>query len=117
MMSRFRLWLDALRTSLWFIPTLIVLGAIVLAYGLLAVDAALPPGWWKPVEWLHPVMDVRIRGASAMLQLIGGSIITITGVVFSITIAAVTLAAGQYTSRVLRNFIRDRANQAVFFYL
>lgn len=113
MMSRFRLWLDALRTSLWFIPTLIVLGAIVLAYGLLAVDAALPPGWWKPVEWLHPVMDVRIRGASAMLQLIGGSIITITGVVFSITIAAVTLAAGQYTSRVLRNFIRDRANQAV----
>lgn len=113
MMSRIRLWLDALRTSLWFIPTLVVLGSMVLAYGLLAVDAALPVGWWKPIGWLHPVMDVRIRGASAMLQLIGGSIITITGVVFSITIAAVTLAAGQYTSRVLRNFIRDRANQAV----
>ena len=113
MMSRFRLWLDDLRTSLWFIPTLIVFGSMVLAYGLLAVDAALPAGWWKSIRWLHPVMDVRIRGASAMLQLIGGSIITITGVVFSITIAAVTLSAGQYTSRVLRNFIRDRANQMV----
>lgn len=113
MMSRFRLKLDALRTSLWFVPTLIVLGSMVLAYGLLAVDAALPEGWWKPIKWLHPVMDVRIRGATAMLQMIGGSIITIAGVVFSITIAAVTLAAGQYTSRVLRNFIRDRANQAV----
>jgi uncharacterized membrane protein len=113
MMSRIRLWLDALRTSLWFVPTLIVLGSVVLAYGMLAMDAALPTDWWKPIGWLDPLMDVRIRGATAMLQMIGGSIITIAGVVFSITIAAVTLAAGQYTSRVLRNFIRDRANQTV----
>jgi uncharacterized membrane protein len=113
MMSRIRLWLDALRTSLWFVPSLIVLAAVVLAYGLLALDAALPPNWWKPIAWLDPVMDVRIRGATAMLLMIGSSIITIAGVVFSITIAAFTLAAGQYTSRVLRNFIRDRANQAV----
>jgi uncharacterized membrane protein len=113
MMSRIRLWLDALRTSLWFVPMLIVIGSVVLASGLLAVDASLPARWWKPVDWLDPLMDVRIRGASAMLQMIGSSMITIAGVVFSMTIAAVTLAAGQYTSRVLRNFVRDRANQAV----
>lgn len=113
MMSRIRLWLDALRTSLWFVPTLLVIGSVVLAYGLLAFDAALGPDWWKPVDWLHPLMDVRIRGATAVLQMIGGSMITIAGVVFSITIAAITLAAGQYTSRVLRQFIRDRANQVV----
>ena len=113
MMSRIRLWLDTLRTSLWFVPMLIVLGSVVLASGLLAVDASLPAKWWKPVDWLDPLMDVRIRGASAMLQMIGGSMVTIAGVVFSMTIAAVTLAAGQYTSRVLRQFVRDRANQAV----
>ena len=113
MMSRIRLWLDALRTSLWFVPSLIVLGAVVLAYGLLAIDAALPSRWWTSVQGLAPLMDVRIRGATAMLQMIGSSMITIAGVVFSITIAAMTLAAGQYTSRVLRQFIRDRANQAV----
>jgi uncharacterized membrane protein len=113
MMSRVRLWLDRLRTSLWFVPTLVVLGSVVLAYGLLALDAALPPHWWKPVGWLDPLMDVRIRGATSMLQMIGSSIITVAGVVFSITIAVFTLAAGQYTSRVLRNFIRDRANQTV----
>jgi uncharacterized membrane protein len=113
MMSRIRLWLDALRTSLWFVPTLLVLGSVVLAYGLLVIDAALGPDWWKPLDWLHPLMDVRIRGATAVLQMIGGSMITIAGVVFSITIAAITLAAGQYTSRVLRQFIRDRANQVV----
>jgi len=35
----------------------------------------------------------------------------VTSVAFSITIVALTLAAGQFGSRVLRNFIRDRGNQ------
>jgi hypothetical protein len=35
----------------------------------------------------------------------------VTSVVFSITIVALTLAAGQFGSRVLRNFMRDRGNQ------
>jgi uncharacterized membrane protein len=39
--------------------------------------------------------------------------ITVAGVVFSITIVALSLASSQYTSRVLRNFMRDRMNQAV----
>ncbi|GAB3039293.1 DUF2254 domain-containing protein [Oleiagrimonas citrea] len=113
-MNRIRLWLDTLRTSLWFVPTLIVLASVVLAYALLAADAALPPEWWKHYgAGVNAVMDVRIRGATAILQMIGTSIITIAGVVFSITIAAFTLAAGQYTSRVLRNFIGDRGNQTV----
>ena len=112
-MTRLRLWMDNLRTSLWFVPSLIVTGSVVLAYGLLALDAALPARWWSEIPWLNPLFDVRQAGASAMLQVIGGSIITIAGVVFSITIAALTLASAQYTSRVLRNFIRDRANQTV----
>jgi uncharacterized membrane protein len=39
--------------------------------------------------------------------------ITVAGVVFSITIVALAQASTQYTSRVLRNFMRDRANQVV----
>lgn len=113
MMYRLRLGLDRLRTSLWFVPALIVLGALLLAYGMLFLDAHLPPAWWTRSALLKHILDVRLAGASSILQAIGGSIITIAGVVFSITIAAMTLAAGQYTSRVLRNFIRDRANQAV----
>lgn len=113
MMTRLRLWLDNLRTSLWFVPSLIVAGSVALAYGLLALDARLPAQWWQEIPWLDRLFDVRQAGASAMLQVIGGSIITIAGVVFSITIAALTLASAQYTSRVLRNFIRDRGNQTV----
>lgn len=112
-MYQLRMWLDNLRSSLWFVPTLIVLACVALAYGVLAIDASLPTQWWKDAPGLAALFDVRIGGAMATLQAIGGSIITIAGVVFSITIAAMTLAAGQYTSRVLRNFIRDHANQAV----
>ncbi len=110
---RLRLWLDRLRTSLWFVPSLIVLASVVLAFGVLRIDAALPTKWWDEAPGLAELFDVRIGGAMATLQAIGTSIMTIAGVVFSITIAAMTLASGQYTSRVLRNFIRDRANQAV----
>jgi uncharacterized membrane protein len=39
--------------------------------------------------------------------------ISIAGLTFSITIVTLSLASGQYTSRILRNFIRDRANQVV----
>lgn len=48
-----------------------------------------------------------------MLSAIAGSMITVAGVVFSITTAVLTLAASQYTSRVLRNFMPDPAMQVV----
>jgi uncharacterized membrane protein len=39
------------------------------------------------------------------------SMISITGLVFSITIVALQLAAGRFTSRVMRDFLRDRLIQ------
>jgi uncharacterized membrane protein len=46
-----------------------------------------------------------------VLSTIVTAMISVTSVVFSITIVALTLAAGQFGSRVLRNFMRDRGNQ------
>jgi uncharacterized membrane protein len=42
------------------------------------------------------------------------STIGVTAMVFSITIAALSLAAGQMGRRLLRNFTRDRRNQITF---
>ena len=39
--------------------------------------------------------------------------ITVAGVVFSVTLVALSLASSQYTSRVLRNFLSDRVTQSV----
>lgn len=52
-------------------------------------------------------------GSRAMLQVIATSMITVAGVVFSITIAALAQASSQYSSRVLRKFMSDRTNQLV----
>ncbi len=46
-----------------------------------------------------------------MLIAIAAAVITVVGVVFSVTIVALTLASSQFGPRMLRNFIRDRGIQ------
>ena len=46
--------------------------------------------------------------------MIAGSTIAFTGTVFSITIVALQLASTQFSPRVLRTFLRDRASQHCF---
>lgn len=103
------LWTD-LRSSFWFVPAVIVLGAVALALGLIEVEQLLGRDVWD--SWPR-LFGAGAAGSRSMLSAIAGSMITVAGVVFSITIVALSLASSQYTSRVLRNFVRDRANQTV----
>jgi uncharacterized membrane protein len=48
-----------------------------------------------------------------VLSTIAGSMITIAGVVFSMTLVALSLASSQLGPRLLRNFMRDTRNQVV----
>lgn len=100
----------SLRSSFWFMPALIVLASVALAAGMVALDRALDGA---PGERWPELFASDADGARELLAIIAGSMITVAGVVFSITIAALAQAASQYTSRVLRNFMRDRGNQAV----
>lgn len=100
----------SLRSSFWFVPALIVLASVALAAGMVAMDRALDGA---PGERWPALFASDADGARELLAIIAGSMITVAGVVFSITIAALAQAASQYTSRVLRNFMRDRGNQAV----
>jgi uncharacterized membrane protein len=47
-----------------------------------------------------------------MLATLAGSMITVMGITFSMTLLALVLASGQYTSRILRNFMRNSITQA-----
>src|SRR5690606_31674410 len=100
----------SLRSSFWFVPALIVLASVALAAGMVARGRALDGA---PGERWPALFASDADGARELLAIIAGSMITVAGVVFSITIAALAQAASQYTSRVLRNFMRDRGNQAV----
>jgi uncharacterized membrane protein len=50
-------------------------------------------------------------GARTILTAIAAAVITVVGVVFSITILALQLASTQFGPRMLRHFIRDRGTQ------
>lgn len=52
-------------------------------------------------------------GARGMLSTIAGSMMTVVGVTFSMTLVTLALASSQYTSRILRNFTGDRTTQVV----
>ena len=99
-----------LRDSLWFVPSLIVLAAVLLAIGMVELSALAPSE--ALARWPR-LFGAGADGSRSMLSAIAGSMITVAGVTFSITMVAVTQASAQYTPRILRNFMRDRANQAV----
>ncbi len=102
-----RVW-QALSASLWFVPTLMILGAMLLAVTMIEVSDHVD----REALTAYP----RIFGASAqssrdMLSTIASAMMTVAGVTFSITVLAVTQASSQYTPRILRNFMRDRPSQ------
>lgn len=107
-MVKLRKFWDLINSSFWFVPTLMTLIAVVLSFftvwldGVLASEIAYLFGYVRGPE-----------GARSLLSTVAGSIITVAGVVFSITIAALTLASSQFGPRLLRNFIRDKGNQVV----
>ena len=101
-------WLRV-RDSLWFVPSVAVVAATVLA--ILAVQIPTPDSTNELARlWLF---GGGAAGARSMLSAIAGSLITVTGVVFSVTIVALQLASSQFTPRVLGSFVADRVNQAV----
>jgi uncharacterized membrane protein len=104
------LWQD-IADSLWLLPTVMTLGAGALAVLLIRYnDEILGDTDAREIWWLF---GGSAEGAKSVLESISGSIITVTGVVFSVTIIALQLASSQFTPRVLRQFMADRANQLV----
>lgn len=103
------LW-EQLGTSLWFLPSVMTLGALALAAATVALDTSLQVSRGSD---LYLAFGGGVGGARGILGAIVSTMITVTGVIFSITIVALQLASSQFTPRVLRNFMADRISQVV----
>jgi uncharacterized membrane protein len=99
---------EALRTNLWLVPTVEALCAAVLFAGTYAIDRAAYRGSLTLPSWFY---NGTADSARQILAAIAAAVITVLGVVFSITIVALTLASTQFGPRMLRNFTRDRVTQ------
>jgi uncharacterized membrane protein len=102
-----QLW-GNLRSSFWFLPSLMVAGSIVFAVVLIETDSATSDRWLS--QWPR-LFGAGAEGARQMLSTLAGSMMTVMGITFSMTLLALTLASSQYTSRILRNFMRSRITQ------
>ncbi len=99
----------AIWSSYWLLPGGLSIGGAVLSILTLYLDGIVGARWLPGWDWLKASDP---EGARAVLATIGGSMISVAGVVFSITIAAVVFASAQYGAHLIPAFIRDRANQA-----
>jgi len=101
---------ESVGTNMWFIPSVMVIGAGLLAFALVAVDRHYGDDWHSG-WWL--IFSGGRAGSREILSTVAGASITVLGVIFSITIVTISLAATQYSPRVLRSFMRDRGTQVV----
>lgn len=99
---------EALRTNLWLVPMLEVIAAVALYAATHAIDRAWFRGSLTLPSWL---IFGSADAARQILTTLAAAVITVVGVVFSITIVTLTLASTQFGPRMLRNFIRDRGTQ------
>lgn len=95
---------EALRATFWLVPCILVIVALLLFAITIAIDYAAYHHALRLPYW------IRTGSADAgrqVLMAIAAAIITIIGVVFFITILALTLASQQFGPRMMRNFMRD----------
>lgn len=103
------LW-EKIRGSFWFIPSLMSLGAFALFFLMQEIDQRYPR---LTYAFFNDMQPIGADGARTLLSTIAGSMVTVAGTVFSITIVALALASNQFGPRLLRNFIRNSSNQIV----
>ncbi|GAC1364192.1 MAG: DUF2254 domain-containing protein [Actinomycetota bacterium] len=99
---------ESLRTTLWALPAVLVCAALAGFAVTYDLDRAVARGGLSLPSWIH--VSSGDAGRQVLIG-IAASVITVVGVVFSITILALTLASQQFGPRMLANFIRDTGTQ------
>lgn len=112
-MNKLKQGLSGLRASLWFVPGVMIIASIALALVLIEVDSRVKAEWLAAYPRLF---GLGADGSRGMLTAIAGSMLTVATLAFSLTLSAVSQASAQFTPRIFRNFMRDRANQFVLGY-
>jgi uncharacterized membrane protein len=109
--GRFLVVWDGIRTSFWFVPGVMTLLAMALAWLAHEGDvwiSELPAGELPPVIYVSTGDDAR-----DVVSTLLGSMMTMTSLVFSITMVVLTLAASQFGPRLIRNFMASPHTQVV----
>src|SRR6476659_9039026 len=93
--------------SLWVWPGLSAVAALLVGYAVSTIDVS-PGSPLAPLAFQGTADDAR-----ALLTIIAGTVVTVIALVLGLTVVALQLSSTQFSPRLLRKFLRDRANQIV----
>lgn len=109
-MKKLLFFWSELKSTFWFVPVIIIVGAILFAILILSIDGNLA----LQNEGIRRFFFIgSSASARSVLSTISGAMIGVAGTVFSVTLVALTLASSQFGPRLIRNFMYVRLNQVV----
>ncbi len=108
MISYLRYYWFLLLSSFWFRPSLIALSALPASVAALAIDQSMIIPWLTDSEFLF---RSGIEGARQILTAVIGALITVTSLVFSMTVVAVSITASQLGPRIIQLFTKGHITQ------
>lgn len=103
--SRVASSVEYFRSQLWVAPLLALMAALGLAATTLYIEKTSDARYFGKVITRDPDTAREVLGAIATAML------TLTALVFTITIVALQLASSQYSPRLMRTFLRDRQSK------
>ncbi|MEZ6097404.1 MAG: DUF2254 domain-containing protein [Pirellulaceae bacterium] len=98
---------DAIRSSFWFLPSVLSLCALLLALACTVMDGPFERWVVDQIPWV----GVSTDAARASLGAIVSAMVSIAGIVFSVMLVTLSITASQYGSRLLRTFTSDVVTQ------
>lgn len=101
---------DAIRTSLWALPMLMFLLGVALALLMLRAGPLSPDAGAQWREWISSGSGEDARN---LLSTLLSAVIALAGIVFSITVVSLSLAASSYGPRLIRTFRSNLSTQVV----
>lgn len=103
---------EHLRDTFWFAPTTGLVCSFLVWWGLSLLDTRIVAGLQEEAAYdeIRSLISYA-SDAKSIVTTISSAMMTFIGVVFSISLVAVQMAAGQLTPRVVRIFVRSRISK------
>jgi uncharacterized membrane protein len=95
----------SVKSSLWFVPVMCVLAGAAISFGTIALDRAFD------YEAIPQEIVGRPTSATAILNTIAVSMVSLAALVLTITMVVVQLAMGQFSPRIVQRILRDKPSQ------
>ncbi len=98
------------KESIWFIPSLFIIGSVAFAFITRGINIAFGE---QLQEWLPGFVFTTVSLARSILTVIATSLLTMTTITFSTIMVVLSVYSSQFSPRTLQNFISDRVTQTV----